>query len=357
MPNKNDADAFLGKLSKTFGADFVSKASKCPQINRISSGSLELDIAMGGGFPTRRIILIYGPKSSAKSTIVSKACASSDRFCRVCKKDQMFCQCDKFSPGFGLYVDSEGTFIKSWAASLGTDLERLTVFTPECGEHAVDAVDTAIREKLFNVIVVDSLAACTPTHELEHSTETASMGQQARMLNRAFRKWNGSMISAGKEAPILFCINQPRESIGTMFGDSLTLPGGKGQWFFNSVELRLKTSKVHAAPGTTDNAYVEISGTVQKNKTYLPRQEFTFQLALRDYDNVRKGEINNVDSIVKHGRKLGLIKAYKGVWTLDLPDLDIKIEANGKEELAFEIKKDVSAYEIMYDYILKLALL
>jgi len=349
MTDKKKVDDFIDRVNKKYDSvvGFDGLRTK-----RFSTGSLELDIAIGGGYPRGKIVLIFGPQSSGKSVLVTKACASIEKYCSECRELRSSCVCGDFSGSFALLVEPEGVFDVDWAMKLGFNPEKHRVLRPDFGEQAVDVIDTAIREEVFDLIILDSIAMCVPSTEIEKSAADGVIGRHAMMMNRAFRKWQMALIKVKKKAPTLICVNQPREMIGVMYGDTLTLPGGKGQRFANSIELRLKPGKVHDVAGEATSAYVEISGSTSKNKTYPPKKEFDFHLALQDYENYRTGEVNDAEIIVKYGRQLGMIKKSKGEWVVEI-DGDVLVSAPSREELVIKIHDTEDLKEIMYFKILK----
>ena len=246
---------------------------------------------------------------------------------------------------------AHNTFDVEWAQKLGFDTTLNMVFKPECGEQAVDVTTTAINEGIFDAIVFDSIAMAVPTVELEKSAEEGVIGRQALMMNRAFRKWQSALNGLKGRGPSLFCLNQPREKIGVMFGDTMTLPAGKGQRFANSIELRMKTGKYHDVPKICKNAYVEISGTTAKNKTYPAKEEFLFHLSVGEYDGYEQGDVNNAESIIKYCRQLGLIKCGKGEWFFSYGDDEIR--AKGKDELVKILMENQDIHDTLWEYVLE----
>jgi len=263
------------------------------------------------------------------------------------------CQCKKRSTGSVLYGDIEGTFDKEWAQRQGLDITKHLIYVPEYGEQGVDVITSAILEDLFDVIIVDSIAQMVPQGELEKSAEEVQMPEQAKMMNRAFRKWQSALMTArreGKRVPTMFFINQPRFKF-VVHGDNMTLSGGNGQHFYTSIKIRIKNQKVHAVKDVGQNAYQEVSGVIVKNKTYAPKQEFTFHLALVDYDCYKAGQINNSESLIKYGRRSNFIKCGKKNWFFDFGE--DKVEAGSKEELVKVIEENRDIYNYLYQVVLK----
>lgn len=348
-------DDFIARVNKKYGEGTAATAEMRDdlEVSQVSTGSLEMDLATGGGWPRSRTTLIYGPRSSGKTTIAVMACSEVQRHCSECHQRMNICKCQQFVGGVALVLDVEGTFDLRWAVKNGFDEKRHTVVRPTFGEEAIDIVDTAIRETVYDMIVFDSIATCTPTCEIESSAEDTIIGKHAILMNKAMRKWTNALITVGRKGPALLCINQPREKVGVIMGDNMTLPGGKGQMFAATVEIRLKTGKVHDQAGSTTNAYVEISGTVAKNKLYVPKEPFEFHLALQDYEQYTAGDVNNIEAVVKRAKKLGWVTTGGGQWKVFEPtDLTTPvIDVKGKEALIEALMKDPQFERELYDWI------
>lgn len=344
------------RINKKYDGELSAMAGKIPKLKRFRSGSLELDLALGGGWPFNRTSLVYGPESSGKTTILLRACSEVVNYCHTCK-ERYPCECEEFIPGSALWIETEGSLDVKWAIQNGMDPEGNLVVWPLCGEDAINLIDTAIRENTVDLIILDSIEATLPSKEIEDGAEKQNPGLHARLMNKGFRKWTNGLTEKRGTGPALICVNQMREKIGVMFGDPSTLPGGKGQLFHPAIHLRNTKAKVHDAPGEAKSAYVEIHGTAHKNKTFTPKLEYTFHLALLDYESRKAGkllatyeagEINNIESLVKYGRKLDLIKVGAGVWKIDLPEAGVTLSAKGKDGLIKEFQNDLDAYEVFY---------
>lgn len=349
MPNS--LQDFRNKINKeSEGSSYFVGDSL--NLSRFSSGSIELDIALGGGYPIGRMILLFGAESSGKSYLSTKACVSAQNYCFKCNNPLFLCDCKKHAGGSALYVDLEGSLDKEWALKQGFDFDKHLVYIPDYGEQAVDIITNAIMENLFDVIVLDSIAQMVPQAELEDSTETTLMPLQAKLMNRAFRKWQSAISKAkklGYKIPTMLFINQPRYKF-VQFGDNVTLPGGQAQHFYPSIKIRLKNQKVHSIKSVIDNAYQEVGGVIVKNKTHPPKQEFTFHLALKDYDYYKAGAVNNSESMVKYGRRSNFIHLNKKKWCFDFGKEEI--EAGSKEELIKRVEDDPEIYNYLYQVIL-----
>ena len=215
----------LDKLDKTYGKGAVMKLGDevVEKVEAISSGSIGLDIALGiGGYPRGRVIEIYGPESSGKTTLTLHAIA----------------ECQK-SGGIAAFIDAEHAFDRFYAEKLGVDISELIISQPDHGEQALEIADNLIRSGAIDIIVIDSVAALTPKSEIEGEMGDSKMGLHARLMSQALRKLTGSI---SKTNCTVFFINQLREKIGVMFGIPETTTGGNALKFYASVRLDIRRS-------------------------------------------------------------------------------------------------------------------
>ena len=215
----------LDKLDKTFGKGAVMKLGDevVEQVESISSGSISLDIALGiGGYPRGRVIEIYGPESSGKTTLTLHAIA----------------ECQK-AGGIAAFIDAEHAFDRFYAEKLGVDISELIISQPDHGEQALEIADNLIRSGAIDIIVIDSVAALTPKSEIEGEMGDSKMGLHARLMSQALRKLTGSIARTNCT---VFFINQLREKIGVMFGNPETTTGGNALKFYASVRLDIRRS-------------------------------------------------------------------------------------------------------------------
>lgn len=215
----------LDRLDKTFGKGTVMKLGDNPikDLDVIPSGSLTLDLALGvGGFPKGRVVEIYGPESSGKTTLAIHAIAEVQK-----------------QGGIAAMVDAEHAFDQFYAKSLGVDVDNLLISQPDNGEQALEIADNLIRSGAIDLIIVDSVAALTPRAEIEGEMGDSQMGLQARLMSKALRKLTASISKAG--CCCIF-INQLREKIGVMFGNPETTTGGNALKFYASVRLDIRRS-------------------------------------------------------------------------------------------------------------------
>lgn len=215
----------LDKLDKTYGKGTVMKMGEkaIEEVEVISSGSLGVDLALGvGGYPKGRIIEIYGPESSGKTTLTLHAIAEAQK-----------------AGGIAAFIDAEHAFDRNYAEKLGVDIENLIISQPDNGEQALEIAENLIRSGAIDIVVIDSVAALTPKSEIEGEMGDSKMGLHARLMSQALRKLTGTI---SKTHCTVFFINQLREKIGVMFGNPETTTGGNALKFYASVRLDIRRS-------------------------------------------------------------------------------------------------------------------
>ncbi len=215
----------LDKLDKTYGKGTVMKMGDkaVEEVEVISSGSLGIDLALGvGGYPKGRIIEIYGPESSGKTTLTLHAIAEAQK-----------------AGGIAAFIDAEHAFDRNYAEKLGVDIENLIISQPDNGEQALEITENLIRSGAIDIVVIDSVAALTPKSEIEGEMGDSKMGLHARLMSQALRKLTGTI---SKTHCTVFFINQLREKIGVMFGNPETTTGGNALKFYASVRLDIRRS-------------------------------------------------------------------------------------------------------------------
>ena len=215
----------LDKLDKTYGKGTVMKMGDkaVEEVETISSGSLGLDLALGvNGYPRGRVIEIYGPESSGKTTLTLHAIAEAQK-----------------AGGIAAFIDAEHAFDRTYAEKLGVDIENLIISQPDNGEQALEIAENLIRSGAIDIVVIDSVAALTPKSEIEGEMGDSKMGLHARLMSQALRKLTGTI---SKTNCTVFFINQLREKIGVMFGNPETTTGGNALKFYASVRLDIRRS-------------------------------------------------------------------------------------------------------------------
>ncbi|MDA7705659.1 recombinase RecA [Rickettsiales bacterium] len=314
---KKALDAALSQINKQFGKGSAMMLGERPKIDveTISSGSLALDKALGvGGYPRGRIIEIYGPESSGKTTLTLHAIAEA-------QKKGLSCA----------FVDAEHAFDPTYAGNLGINIDEMVISQPDNGESALEIVDTFVRSGAVDLIVIDSVAALTPQVELEGGMADNQMGLQARLMSKALRKLTGSISKTG--CTVIF-INQIRMKIGVMFGSPETTTGGNSLKFYSSVRLDIRRgSQIKNGDEILGN---DTKVKVVKNKVAPPFKVAEFEIIYGE--GVSKiGEI--IDLAVKEDiiEKSGSWYAYDGVkigqgkenakkYLRENPDISDKIE-------------------------------
>lgn len=317
-------EATISTIEKNFGKGSIMRLGDEPieQIPVISTGSIGLDAALGvGGFPKGRIIEIYGPESSGKTTLALHAIAEAQK-----------------AGGIAAFIDAEHAFDRFYAQKLGVDISNLLVSQPDYGEQALEIADNLIRSNAIDIIVIDSVAALTPKSEIEGEMGDSKVGLQARLMSQALRKLTAN-ISRTKTCCIF--INQLREKIGIMFGNPETTTGGNALKFYASVRLDIrKVNQIKDGENITGN---RVKVKVVKNKVAPPFKQVEFDIVY--------GEgVSKTGEIIDLGVELGIIKK-SGSWfsygdtrlgqgrdavrqlLIDNPDLSDELEKAIREKL------------------------
>ncbi|MFN7096882.1 MAG: recombinase RecA [Gammaproteobacteria bacterium] len=278
--------AALGQIERQFGKGSIMRLgdNNVPEIETISTGSLGLDIALGGGLPKGRIIEIFGPESSGKTTLSL----------------QVIAECQK-SGGTAAFVDAEHALDPNYAEKLGVNVSDLLVSQPDTGEQALEITDMLVRSGGVDVIVIDSVAALTPKAEIEGEMGDQHMGLQARLMSQALRKLTGNIKRSNT---LVIFINQIRMKIGVMFGNPETTTGGNALKFYASVRLDIRrTGAIKKGEDVLGN---ETRVKVVKNKVAPPFKEAAFDILY--------GEgISRESEIIELGTKFNLIDK-SGAW-------------------------------------------
>lgn len=315
----------LDKLDKTYGKGTVMKMSDQSVVNvdAISSGSLGLDLALGvGGYPRGRVVEIYGPESSGKTTLTLHAIAEAQK-----------------KGGIAAFIDAEHAFDRTYAQSLGIDIDNLIISQPDHGEQALEITDNLIRSGAIDIIVIDSVAALTPKSEIEGEMGDSKMGLHARLMSQALRKLTSSISKTN--CTVIF-INQLREKIGVMFGNPETTTGGNALKFYCSVRLDIRRS----TQIKDNNSEVKGNKTrvkVVKNKVAPPFKTAEFDIMYGEGIS-KVGEVIDIgvdyEIIKKAGSwysyddtKLGQGRDAVKTLLLENPDLMDELEAKIKEAI------------------------
>ena len=318
MDEQSPKDEFIEQINKTYKSEGIADVGNNLQalnLPRFSSGILSLDCALGGGWPFGRIAIIAGMESTGKTLTSIHAMKEVMSYDHATKQHiDWFHDPQEFSPGTALFVDVEGSFDVDWAEANGYQSDHHVVARPEYSEQAIDIVTSAIEQNVFDLIVVDSLAALAPTKELEASTEEWQMGLAARLINKAMRKWVGKLNKCTTDhgtGPAIICLNQFRINIGQFMGDPRVLPGGKAQNFAASIIMYTKSPDYNDSKDK-ELSMVKLSGEIKKNKTYTPKRNFTYGLHLEDEELAKKGEIDNLKQMQSLAKKFNIMQGESG---------------------------------------------
>ncbi len=285
----NDISGILKKFSKYN----LKRASDIPIPRRLPTGVDTLDIITGGGYPSSRIVELYGKESVGKTLLALKAIA-------VNQKAGLSCA----------FVDAEKTFDFEWAKKQGVNTEDLVVYRPEYGELSIDFIKELIQSDAMDIIVLDSIEGIVPKQEIEASSEEAQVALKARMMNKAVRVWN-SVITSSERQPLVLCINQMRLTMEKY--NPTTTPGGMGMKYFTSMRIELTRGKTQKDTKTKDKRYVEIRAKTDKNKVSIPGKYGYWTMYIGYDEAFPPGYCESTNFVVSQAKHIGLVKSA-GAW-------------------------------------------
>jgi recombination protein RecA len=323
MERDKALDMALVQIDKQFGKGSIMRMGEksTMTIEALSTGALALDVALGvGGLPRGRVVEIFGPESSGKSTLAMHVVAEAQRNGGICA-----------------YIDAEHAMDPAYAAAIGVDIDELLISQPDTGEQALEITDTLIRSGALDVVVIDSVAALTPRAEIEGEMGDSHVGLQARLMSQALRKLTANL---NKSHTICIFINQLREKIGVMFGSPETTPGGRALKFYSSVRLDIR--RIEAIKDGVEVVGNRTRVKVVKNKVAPPFKQAEFDIMYG------KG-ISREGSIIDIGVELGIVNKAGAWYTYEGEQL-----GQGKEnaktflietpELAMEIDQKIRTH-------------
>ncbi|ADZ84173.1 recombinase RecA [Cellulosilyticum lentocellum] len=346
--SKKALDAAISQIQKQFGKGSIMKLGEATDTNvhTFPTGSLSLDIALGvGGLPKGRIVEVYGPESSGKTTVTLHMIAEVQK-----------------QGGIAAFIDAEHALDPSYAAKLGVNIDELYISQPDNGEQALEIAETMVRSGAIDIIVVDSVAALVPRAEIEGDMGDSHMGLQARLMSQALRKLTG-VINKSK-CTVIF-INQLREKVGVMFGSNETTTGGRALKFYASI--RLDVRKIETLKQSNEFIGSRTRVKVVKNKVAPPFQQAEFDIMYGEGIS-KEGDVldlaTNIDIVNKSGAwysygdlRLGQGRENAKIYIKEHPELLLEIEnkvrshygISALDETAHETKDEMNDKNLMVD--------
>ncbi|MBP3703826.1 MAG: recombinase RecA [Lachnospiraceae bacterium] len=330
-------ESAIAQIEKQYGQGSVMKLgaqSAAMQIEAVPTGSLSLDLALGvGGVPRGRIIEIYGPESSGKTTVALHMVAEVQK-----------------RGGIAGFIDAEHALDPVYAKNIGVNIDELYISQPDCGEQAMDITETMVRSGAVDIVIVDSVAALVPKAEIDGDMGDSHVGLQARLMSQALRKLTGVI---NKSNCIVIFINQLREKIGVMFGNPETTTGGRALKFYSSVRLDVRRIETLKQSGEMIGNRVRVK--VVKNKVAPPFQEAEFDIMFGQGIS-REGDVLDLaaklDVIVKsgawyayQGEKIGQGRENAKLFLKEHPDIFAEVEEQVRKKCTQSVEEDMQVEE------------
>ena len=330
-------DAALGQIEKQFGKGAIMRMGENAhmQIEAISTGALSLDLALGiGGLPRGRVVELFGPESSGKSTLAMHVVAEAQRNGGICA-----------------YIDAEHAMDPNYAKAIGVNVDDLLISQPDTGEQALEIADMLIRSGALDVLIVDSVAALTPRAEIEGDMGDSHVGLQARLMSQALRKITGAL---SKSNTVAVFINQLREKIGVMYGSPEVTPGGRALKFYSSVRLDIR--RTETIKDGSEQVGNRTRVKVVKNKVSAPFRQAEFDIMFGTGIS-REGSLLDVAVDLGLVKKSGAWFTYEGeqlgqgrenvkTFLRENPQLMAEIDDRVRQQLAPKDKSDSGAPEL-----------
>ena len=320
--NNSSIEDTIRSIQTKFGEGSIMKLGETPKVNirAIPTGSIGLDAALGvGGLPSGRIIEIFGPESSGKTTLTLHVVAEAQKMGGICA-----------------FIDAEHAMDPEYAKKIGVNINDLLISQPDTGEQALDIVESLVRSGKIDVIVIDSVAALTPKDEIEGDMGAYHVGKQARLMSQALRKLTA--IVAKSKTVVIF-INQIRMQIGVMFGNPETTPGGKALKFYTSVRIDIR--KIASIKKGEDVVGSRTRVKVVKNKVAAPFKQVEFDIIYNE-------GISKEGEIIALGEKFDIIKKTGNSYSYTAPakDKDAKMTPKQKEEAEVKLGRGYDATRV-----------
>ncbi len=334
MERDKALDMALSQIEKQFGTGSVMKMGEkgSMQVETISTGALALDLALGvGGLPRGRVVEIYGPEASGKSTLAMHVVAEAQRNGGICA-----------------YIDAEHAMDPAYAANIGVDIDELLISQPDTGEQALEITDMLIRSGALDVVVIDSVAALTPRAEIEGDMGDTHVGLQARLMSQALRKLTANL---NKSHTVCIFINQLREKIGVMFGSPETTPGGRALKFYSSV--RIDVRRIEAIKDGVEVVGNRTRAKIVKNKVAPPFRQAEFDI-MYGKGISREGSVLDIgvdEAIIKksgawytyEGEQLGQGRENAKQFLLDNPEIMVEVSERIRQAVGFTTDDEADA--------------